>query len=270
MNNVKKNPNWNIIAILQARVSSSRLPGKVLKPILGKPMLSLQIERVRRSSLVDQLIVATSNDRTDDPLEDLCRRMGVECFRGRLGNVLDRYYQCAKQYKPQVVVRLTGDCPLADHEVMDGAIHFFLNNGYDYVTNGGEEPTFPDGLDVEVFTFSALKSAWENAGLPSEKEHVTPYIRNHPERFALGVYRGERDLSGLRWTVDEPEDFDFVTRIYEQLYPNDPAFTTADILNLLDRNPELSLMNSGIERNEGMKKSLVLDKLHLKNGKIKQ
>ncbi len=250
-----------ILAILQARTSSSRLPGKVLKPILGKAMLAHQIERVLRSRLMDKLVVATSLDQSDDPVEQLCREQGTDCFRGSLDNVLDRYYQCAVNYNPETIVRLTGDCPLADPVVIDGTIQYFLDNSLDYVTNGGAKPTFPDGLDVEVFTFEALKSAWKYATLPSEKEHVTPYISRQPELFKIGIYKNKTDLSGLRWTVDEPSDFEFVTRVYEELYPGNAEFTTQDILNLLERRPELSLINSGIERNEGLKKSLLQDKL---------
>ncbi len=250
-----------ILGILQARTSSSRLPGKVLKPILGMAMLAHQIERVLRSCLIDKLVVATSNDQSDDPVEQLCREMNVDCFRGSLDNVLDRYYQCAVNYNPETIVRLTGDCPLADPVVIDGAIQYFLDNSLDYVTNGGAKPTFPDGLDVEVFTFEALKSAWKNAILPSEKEHVTQYINKRTDIFKNRIYKGKVDLSGLRWTVDEPRDFEFVTRIYEELYPKNPEFTTEDILKLLERRPELSLINSGIERNEGLRKSLLQDKL---------
>ena len=250
-----------ILAILQARTSSSRLPGKVLKPILGRPMLAHQIERVSRSRLIDKLIVATSTDSSDDHVEALCGQMSTDCFRGSLDNVLDRYYQCALRYAPDTVVRLTGDCPLADPEVIDGTIQYFLDSGLGYATNGGAEPTFPDGLDVEVFTLAALKAAWENARLPSEKEHVTLYINRHPELFRIGIYKNTADMSGLRWTVDEPRDFEFVTRVYEELYPGNPEFTSQDILELLERMPELSLINTGIERNEGMKKSLLQDKL---------
>ncbi len=250
-----------ILAILQARMSSSRLPGKVLKLILGKPMLGLQIERVLRARLIDRLIVATSTDAADESIERLCQDLGVECFRGSLDNVLDRFLHAAKQYTPGTVVRLTGDCPLTDPEVIDRTVQYFLDHDFDYVTNGGAGPTFPDGLDVEVFTFSSLRTAWENAGLPSEKEHVTPYISKHPEDFKLGVFKGHPDRSHLRWTVDEPRDFEFVARVYEELYPGNPEFNTQDILELLERKPELAMINSGIERNEGLKRSLLQDKL---------
>ena len=256
-----------ILAILQARMSSSRLPRKVLKPILGKPMLAHQIERVLGSKLIDKLVVATSTDAMDDPIGSLCRQMDVDCYRGSLDNVLDRFYQCAKQFEPDTVVRLTGDCPLADPEIIDHTISYFLKNGFDYASNCGKETTFPDGLDLEVFIFEALETSWNKARLPSEKEHVTPYINQHPEIFNLGFYKGVEDLSALRWTVDEPRDFEFVTRVYEILYPEFPSFCTQDILDLLKKNPEIMKINAGIERNEGLKKSFKQDEEYLKNAK---
>ncbi len=256
-----------ILAILQARMSSSRLPGKVLMPILGKPMLFFQIERVLRSNLLDKLVIATSNDSSDDPIESFCEGNGVECFRGSLNNVLDRYYRCAEKFKPDTVVRLTGDCPLADPEVIDSTVRYFIDNNCDYVTNGGKEPTFPDGLDVEVFTFESLRESWENAELPSEKEHVTQYIKRHPGRHKLGVYKNQQDFSGLRWTVDEPRDFELVSKIYKELYPNNFYFTTDDIITLFKRKPDLAAINAGIERNEGLKKSLSQDEEFLNYAK---
>jgi glutamate-1-semialdehyde 2,1-aminomutase len=245
----------NILAILQARVSSSRLPGKVLKPILGKPMLGRQIERVLQSRRIDQLVIATSTEPSDDDLESLCRQISIPCFRGSLNDVLDRFYQAAKIWKPQHVIRLTGDCPLIDPEIIDAAINYYLAGGYDYASNA-VQPTFPDGLDVEVFRFSALEQAWKEATLPSQREHVTPFIHQQPERFRIGHYRNVNDLSHLRWTVDEPEDFDLVTKIYEAFYPIHPEFRMQDVLLLLQQRPELAAMNQKIERNEGLKMSL--------------
>ena len=252
------------LAILQARMSSSRLPGKILKLIVGKPMLSLQIERTMRARLIDQLVIATSTDKSDDPVEQLCRQLSVACFRGNLDNVLDRYYHAAKQYRPEIIVRLTGDCPLADPLVIDGAIQYFLDHGLDYVTNCGSESTFPDGLDVEIFTFEALKTAWENAQLPSEKEHVTPYIRNRQDRFKTGIFKGKPDRSHMRWTVDEPKDFEFVSRIYQELYFANSEFDTSDILDLLNKKPELMNINASIGRDEGFQKSLKIDEEYRK------
>ncbi|TFV91754.1 spore coat protein [Oxalobacteraceae bacterium OM1] len=248
-----------ILAILQARTSSSRLPGKVLKSIVGQPMLARQLERVRRSARLDRIVVATSTDPSDDTIATLCADLGVDCSRGSLNDVLDRFYQTALPYRPQHVVRLTGDCPLADPILIDEVIDFYRDGKYDHVSNAGDPPTFPDGLDVEVFPFTALEAAWHEATLPSEREHVTPFIYNHPERFKLGQYRNETDLSALRWTVDEPADFELVSKLYEALYPADPAFTTQDVLRLLEQRPEYKTLNTQFRRNEGYAKSVLAD-----------
>lgn len=247
-----------ILAILQARVSSSRLPGKVLKQILGRPMLERQIERLRRVTAVDQLVIATSSEASDDPLEKLCGELGVDCFRGSLNNVLDRFYQAALPHQPDHIVRLTGDCPLTDPDVIDKLVAFYLEGKYDYASNT-IEPTFPHGLDAEIFSYQALMKAWQEATLPSQKEHVTLFIDSQPELFKIGVYKRSPDLSHLRWTVDEPEDFEFVSKVYEKLYPGNPEFTTEDVLALLQASPELSEINSHIDREAGLKKSLKED-----------
>ena len=251
-----------ILGILQARVSSTRLPGKVLMPILGESMLLRQVERVRRATRVGRLMVATSIDPSDDPIEKLCRGNGVSVFRGSLDDVLDRFYRAAMPLAPDHVVRLTGDCPLADPELIDRVISFCLEGGFDYASNV-VDPTFPDGLDVEVFRFSCLEQAWKEAGLPSQREHVTLFIHQQPGRFRIGSFRGEVDLSGLRWTVDGPEDFELVTEIYAALYPGNKEFTTRDVLDLLGRRPELATLNAHCGRNEGLRKSREEDLLHL-------
>jgi spore coat polysaccharide biosynthesis protein SpsF len=247
-----------ILAILQARVSSTRLPGKVLKHILGRPMLLLQIERVRRSQGFDKLIVATSTDPSDDAIESLCRMNSIDCFRGSLQDVLDRFYQAALPFKPEHVVRLTGDCPLADPEVIDRVIDVHLKGSFDYTSNV-LEPTYPDGLDVEVVRFSSLAQARHEATLPSHHEHVTLYVHQHPELFRTANVRSEQDLSALRWTVDEPADLEVVKRIYEGIYPKNPEFTTRDILSFLDDHPDLKVLNTVHRRNEGLARSLAED-----------
>ena len=252
-----------ILAILQARTTSTRLPGKVLKPILGHPMLSLQIERIQRSKKIDKLIVATSNNHSDNNIENLCINIRISCFRGSLDDVLDRVYQTAMQYKPEHIVRLTGDCPLIDPQIIDEVIDFCIKGDLDYVSNC-VEPTFPDGLDVEVFKFSVLETAWKESLLPSHREHVTSFIHQNNERFKVGHYKNEVDLSHLRWTVDEPEDFEFVSQIYKELYPQYPIFITEDILELINRKPSLLGINSHVERNMGSKKSEEADKLFSK------
>jgi len=239
-----------IIAVVQARYSSSRLPGKVMKKILGRPMLELQLERVCQSKFIDKLIVATSQQSDDDPIEALCQQTGTICFRGSLDNVLDRFYRAAADYEPDHVVRLTGDCPLLDSSIIDKIIELHITGGYDYTSNVFPS-SFPDGLDTEVMKFSVLQKAWKNATLPSELEHVTPYINQHSEKFKLGNYSNDDNLSYMRWTVDESEDFEFVTRIYGELYEQNTKFTYADILKLLSENPELLKLNDKFLRNEG-------------------
>jgi len=247
-----------ILALVQARTSSTRLPGKVLMPILGRPMLALHLERLKRCTTFTNLVVATSNDPSDDALAELCTSEGVDCFRGSLADVLDRFVHAARPFSPDIVVRLTGDCPLADPKLIDDIVFRFVKSDFDYLSNCAPA-TFPDGLDVEVMRFRDLEIAAREAVLPSHREHVTPFIRKQPERFEVSNYFSEIDRSFMRWTVDEPEDFEFVKRVYERLYPAIPAFTTDDVFALLALEPELASINSRFERNEGSKKSLIAD-----------
>lgn len=253
-----------ILAILQARVSSTRLPGKVLKNIISKPMLLRQIERIRRAKLIDKLIVATSLDLTDNPIETLCKENDIAFYRGSLNDVLDRFYQTAKPFNADHIVRLTGDCPLIDPQLIDAVISFHIKGGYDYSSNNFE-CTFPDGLDTEVFKYKCLEQAWKEAVLPSQREHVTPFIYQQPDRFKIGNFKNTVDLSGLRWTVDEPADFELISIIYNSLYSKNPKFTTNDILAFLDSHPDLKSMNTHHERNEGMKKSFDKDAIFFKS-----
>lgn len=247
-----------IIAVLQARLSSSRLPGKVLKPILDQPMLALQIERIKRSQLIDQLVVATSTSPEDEQISKLCQEIEVVSFRGSLDDVLERVYQAAKPYSPTYLVRLTGDCPLCDSELIDQVIQFHVDGNYDYSSNC-LIPTYPDGLDVEICRFQCLEIAEKEATLPSHREHVTPFINQQPDRFKLGNYQHDQDLSYLRWTVDELADFELVRQIYTNLYPQNPSFNMRDILDWLYQHPEWQTHNSKYERNEGFTKSLLAD-----------
>jgi spore coat polysaccharide biosynthesis protein SpsF len=258
-----------ILAILQARMSSSRLPGKVMSPVLGRPMIERQIERLLRCKRIDQLIVATSNLQEDNVLEILCDRIRIPIFRGDLDNVLDRFYRAAVPYNPKHVVRLTADCPLTDPLLIDELIDFYLERQCDYASNC-QEPTLPDGLDAEIFSFAVLEEAWREAVLPSHQEHVTSFIREHQERYRIEHYKYHRDLSNLRWTVDEFDDLKFVRRVYEKLYPSNQEFKTEDIVSLLDREPALLKLNKHIKRNKGMKKSIEKDKLYLSKQKEKR
>lgn len=244
-----------VVGILQARVSSRRLPGKVLAEVAGQPLLGLQLERLGRATRLDALVLATSDHPDDDPLEALAARAGVACFRGSLPDVLDRVWRAAEAHDADHVVRLTGDCPLADPAMVDAVVDRHLAEGHDYTSNALER-TYPDGLDVEVVTSAALRAAWREATLPSEREHVTAFVWNRPERFRLGSVRGAEDLSHLRWVVDQAEDLEFVRRVYDALYAEDPEFGTEDVLALLDWVPELLELNGGIATNEGYARSL--------------
>lgn len=254
-----------ILAVLQARMSSSRLPGKVLLPLLGVPMILRQVERIRRSRMIGRLVLATSVDGADAPLAAACQEAGVAVYRGSLEDVLDRFHAAAAGRGADQIVRLTGDCPLCDPGVIDDVIRFHLEGGFDYSSNTAP-PTFPDGLDVEVFRIACLDHAWREASLPSEREHVTPYIRKHKELFSSGSLRNSEDLSAHRWTVDEAEDYAFVVRVYENLYPENPFFGMNDVLKLVRRHPEFC-SNYGLERNAGFAKSLREDALMLEKNR---
>jgi spore coat polysaccharide biosynthesis protein SpsF (cytidylyltransferase family) len=251
-----------VSAIIQARMGSTRLPGKMLLPIVdNKGALELMLERVRLARQLQKIVVATTTSPSDDRLVDLCKRLGYEYFRGDENDVLERYYQAALAFGPaEVIVRLTGDCPLHDPDVIDLVVGEYLKGNCDYVSNT-QKYTFPDGLDVEVFSFSVLERARREANLKSEREHVTPYIRKHADVFKTATVECEKDLSGHRWTLDEKEDYEFIKHIYKNLYKKNPAFGMEDILELLARHPELEAINKHISRNEGYQKSLKEDKI---------
>ena len=245
-----------ILAILQARCSSRRLPNKVLKPLLGRPMVLREIERLSRSQHIDRIVLATSVDASDDGLYDAVHEAGVYVYRGSLDDVLGRYYACAKEYGADHIVRVTGDCPVIDWRVTDNVIerHLAECNDYTHMTE-----RFPEGLDTEVMTFAALERAYRAATRSSEREHVTLYFRNYPEQFHIGVVDCAEDYRDLRWTVDEPCDFAFVEAVYEKLYANNNDFSMQDILSLLKEQPDLRALNQGVVRNEGLLKSLAED-----------
>ncbi len=233
-----------ILAILQARMTSTRLPGKVMRPLLGIPMIERQVERIRRSKHLDQLVLATSNDITDDVLAEHSAGIQVACSRGSLNDVLDRFYQTAVPYTPEHVVRLTGDCPLIDPTVIDAVVEMHLAGSFDYTSNRSP-PTFPDGLDTEIFTLKSLKCAWQNAQTTYQREHVTPFIYEGG-LFRSANFRNDVDLSELRWTVDEEPDFRFVERVFEELYNQRPDFDMHDVVDLLNRQPEISQINGHV------------------------
>lgn len=247
------------VAIIQARMASTRLPGKVMAEVADKLLLEHVIRRAERATSVDLVIVATTDHLADDVVAQFCSKLGVQYFRGSEDDVLDRYYRAAKHFGAEAVVRLTADCPLLDPAVIDKVVREFHSGGYDYVSNA-HEPTYPDGLDTEVFGFRALEGAWLEAELRSEREHVTPYIWKHAEMFRLGNVRYEPDLSALRWTVDEPEDLEFVRKVYGCL-ASKPFFGMSDVLALMAEHPELAALNAAFERNQGYSRSVADDRL---------
>jgi len=244
-----------VLCIVQARMSSTRLPGKILKEINGQPLLWYVLERLKHSKQVHKIVVATSDRKEDDPTEEFCRKNNSECFRGSLEDVLLRFSDCARKYEEyDVVVRVTGDCPLIDPEVVDDVIKTFKENDADYVSNVLKE-TYPDGIDVEVFTRSALLESDEEARLGSEREHVTLYIRNNPKYKKINV-ENKDDLSRFRLTIDNPEDFEVVSFLIEN-YGYELGFK--EYCDLLLENPEVMAKNAKITRNEGLLKSLKED-----------
>ena len=221
------------LAILQARMTSSRLPGKVMAPVLGEPMIGRQIERLRRARRIDRLIVATSTDASDDALAAYCQGLDIEVFRGALDDVLGRFSAALHSHpKATAVVRLTADCPLTDPEIVDKVILHHQDSRADYTSNTLGERTYPHGLDVEVIRAKSLLEAADRAEDPYEREHVTPYIYRRPERFRLAGVARHKPLAELRWTVDLPEDLAFVRDVYAKLYPFDPEFGSDAVIAL--------------------------------------
>ena len=235
------------MAIVQARMTSTRLPGKVLLPLGGETMLSRLIYRLRRAEACDAIVVATTDNSTDDPVAELCARLDVPCTRGSEHDVLGRYVAAAAQHDAERLVRVTADCPLLDPAIVDQLVEEHASSGCDYVSNM-LPPTWPYGMAVEVFSHAALISAHECATKASDREHVTPYIYGHPERFELRNVRNPTDLSGHRWTVDTPADYELVSRLFDAVYPGNPNFTLADLLATIAQHPEWTQINQHIEQ----------------------
>lgn len=247
-----------VLGILQARTTSARLPAKVLAPIRGRAMILRQVERVARARSLDDLVVATSDDASDDALAALLGGEGVAVHRGPLDDVLARFLGALDAHPAEHAVRLTGDCPLADPAVIDATVTLHRAERADYTSNCAS-PSFPDGLDVEVIRAEALRAAGAEARLPSEREHVTPFLRAHPARFRLAELSAPVDRSALRFTVDTPADLAFVRAVYDALHPGDPAFGTEAVLALLDARPDIAALNAGQVRNAGYARSLARD-----------
>lgn len=243
----------NVVAIIQARMGSTRLPGKVMMELVGKTVLEHVITRVQQSKLIDEIVIATTTKLDDNAIVEEAKRLGVKCFRGSEDDVLGRYYYAAKENKADIVVRITSDCPLIDHQVLDEMIFEFkslhMDKKVDYLSNTLER-TFPRGLDVEVFSFKVLEESFNNANETYEREHVTPYIYENPEKFRLKGYMNNKDYSYHRWTLDTPEDLKLITKIYEDINSKDKLILFNDVTNYLNVHPEVLQINNAINQKE--------------------
>ena len=238
----------NIVAIIQARMGSTRLPGKALIDLAGEPMLARVVRRVQRAQSIGTVVVATTSHPADDTIAQLCASRAWPCARGSEDDVLDRTYQAAVTHQADVVVRITSDCPLIEPAVIDQVVDEFLARqpAVAYASNVQAPRTFPRGLDTEVIRFDALARAWREDTNPAWREHVTPYIYRHPESFACHGVVSDRDLSTMRWTVDTPEDLEFVRCIYAHF--GDDSFSWLDVLALLEQRPDWLDINRAIEQ----------------------
>lgn len=236
----------NIVAIIQARMASARLPGKILTKIEGKTMLEHTTERTALSKYISTVVVATTNTTRDNATAQECNRIGVQCLRGSEEDVLDRYYQAAKQINADVIVRITADCPLIEAEIIDGLITEFIDSKPDYASNIIDR-TYPRGLDTEVISMGCLERIWNEATQKHEREHVTPYILDNPDKFTVLSVKGGQDLSHFRWTVDTPEDLLLVQSIYSSLNKKD-GFTWKDVIHLLENNAEMYKINVHVKQ----------------------
>ncbi|MDO8208675.1 MAG: aminotransferase class III-fold pyridoxal phosphate-dependent enzyme [Gallionella sp.] len=237
-----------IVALVQARMGSTRLPDKVMKPIGGVPMIELLLSRLSRAKELDEIVVASSVDERNQPLVEHVRKLGYACEQGSENDVLDRFVQAARKHHADVVVRITGDCPLVDPELVDEVIRSFKAAGVDYFSNIAP-PTYPDGLDIEVCTFKALEQASQETSKPFDREHVTPYLREQG-RFITAAMQHSQDYSALRWTVDEPADFVVIEQVFQYFSPR-TNFTWGEVLDLQLRQPEIFNINKHLIRNEG-------------------
>ena len=250
--------------IIQARMGSTRLPGKAMLSVENdKTVLYFVIKQLQNCKLVDKIIIATTTLEDDNKIANFSKDLGIDCFRGSSDNVLDRYYQCAKEYSVSTIVRIPSDKPLIDPEIVDNLVSVFRNDSYDYITNFLSNPTFPSGTEVEIFSINALKKAWKKAKLPSEKEHVTPYFTNHKDEFKITHVENTENLSHLRWAVDRIEDLKLVRKIVSKIKKR--PIMMKDIVDLFTKEPELVEINKNVNRKEGELKSMKEDEEFLQN-----
>lgn len=240
-----------IICIIQARLGSTRLPGKILMKMGEMPVLWHVIQRVKKSKSVNKIIIATTLEEKDDPIVDFCNQYAIPFFRGSEDDVLDRYYQAAEKFKSKIIVRVTSDCPLVDAQVIDELINLFQKKHCDYVCNN-MPPNYPHGLDAEVFSFSALEKAWKEAKNQFEREHVTPYIRLNPNKFKIKNLSNKKDLSKIRWTLDFKEDLEALREIYKLLGGKALThdFTWLDVLKIYNEHPYIRKINKNVNWKE--------------------
>lgn len=238
-----------IVCIVQARVGSTRLPGKVLKEMCGKTVLEHDVIRLKLIKNIDEIVIATTELDRDNKIVEECKKMNVKYFRGSEQNVLARYYYAAKENNADIVVRVTSDCPLIDPEVSSKIVEFYLENmdKYDYVSNTIDR-TYPRGLDIEVFSFKALEKAFKEAIIERDKEHVTPYIWDNPDKFKLCQYRNDIDYSYLRWTLDTEEDYLLISTVYKELYGTKDILGFNNIIELFKKKPNIRQINENIEQ----------------------
>lgn len=234
--------------IIQARMGSTRLPGKIMKEVMGKPLLEYQIERVKRAKTIDEIIIATTTKKADNQIAEFCEQLSIPCYRGSEEDVLARYYEAATKYKVDIIVRITSDCPVIDPEVIDRVVDKYQDGNYDYVSNTIER-TFPRGMDTEVFSYATLKQMYNEANQSIEREHVTPYLYLNPDRFKIGNYSNEDNHGFLRLTVDTQEDFLLIEDIFINLYSKNPKFKLKDLVYyLVELHPEKQNINCSIEQ----------------------
>ena len=234
----------NVVAIIQARMGSTRLPGKVMKDLEGETVLSRVFRRAKRAATIGEVIIATSDAAGDDVIVGECKKLTAKVFRGDERDVLDRYYRAAQLFRADVVVRITADCPLIDPEITDKTVGEFLREGPDYASNALTR-TYPRGLDTEVFSMQALERAWMEASQEYQRAHVGPYFFENPEKFKLLAVKGEKDYSGMRWTLDTPEDLEFLRAVYAR-FPGRGDFGWLEVLGMLEREPQLLELNRNV------------------------
>jgi spore coat polysaccharide biosynthesis protein SpsF len=237
----------NIVTVIQARMSSTRLPGKVMLKVMNRPVLSLMVERVQKSRLAGTIVVATSVNSEDDIIAEMCKRENIICFRGHATDLLERHYRAALEYDADVIIKIPSDCPLIDPEIIDRIVELFIKHqsNYDYLSNL-HPASYPDGNDVEVFSFKMLYKAYKEAGKDFEREHTTPFMWNNDKRFNIGNVEWETGFNyslSHRFVLDYMEDYEFIKTIYEILYPSNPEFRIDDILRLLELKPEVKAIN---------------------------